>query len=78
MARLKTLKIKGYRSIRDEVEVHFPEGKPLVLLGPNNAGKSNIVRAIDLLLGELWPGSRNPRGSRLLGPGSERKHRNIP
>jgi len=31
-----------------------------VLLGPNNAGKSNIVRALDLLLGELWPGSRNP------------------
>ena len=60
MARLKTLKIKGYRSIRDEVEIHFPEGKPLVLLGPNNAGKSNIVRALDLLLGELWPGSRNP------------------
>jgi len=60
MARLKTLKITGYRSIRDQVEVHFPEGKPLVLLGPNNAGKSNIVRALDLLLGELWPGSRNP------------------
>ncbi|WP_457637554.1 ATP-dependent nuclease [Oceanithermus sp.] len=60
MARLKTLKIKGYRSIRDEVEIHFPEGKPLILLGPNNAGKSNIVRALDLLLGELWPGSRNP------------------
>ena len=60
MAKLKTLKIKGYRSIRDEVEIHFPEGKPLVLLGPNNAGKSNIVRALDLLLGEFWPGSRNP------------------
>ena len=60
MARLKTLKIKGYRSIRDEIEIHFPEGKPLVLLGPNNAGKSNIVRALDLLIGELWPGSRNP------------------
>ncbi len=31
-----------------------------MLLGANNAGKSNVVRAIDLLLGEGWPGSFEP------------------
>src|SRR5690606_38178873 len=29
--------------------------KPLVLFGPNNAGKSNILSAINRLLGERYP-----------------------
>jgi len=39
------------------VELIFPDASPLVLLGENNAGKSNLVRALDLLLGDTWPGS---------------------
>ncbi|MDG3009608.1 AAA family ATPase [Rhodococcus sp. D2-41] len=29
-----------------------------MLLGENNAGKSNITRALDILFGDMWPGSR--------------------
>lgn len=59
MARLKSISIEGYRSIKEEVTIRFPENMPVVIIGENNAGKSNIVRAIELLFGEFWPGSRN-------------------
>lgn len=32
----------------------FPEKGLLVLLGPNNAGKSNVIRTINALLGDSW------------------------
>ncbi|MCJ7515567.1 MAG: AAA family ATPase [Dehalococcoidia bacterium] len=60
MARVTELTIKGYRSIKDEITVRFPKNTPVVLVGENNAGKSNIVRALDLVLGEFWPGNREP------------------
>lgn len=52
--RLEKIQIQKYRSIEDVVIV-LPENKPLVLFGPNNAGKSNILSAIDRLLGERYP-----------------------
>lgn len=52
--------MRHYRSIGDWVEIIFPQVGPLVLIGENNAGKSNIVRALDIVLGETWPGSYNP------------------
>lgn len=52
--RLEKLAIQKYRSI-EKVTLTFPENKPLVLFGPNNAGKSNILSAIDRLLGERYP-----------------------
>lgn len=60
MARINKLQVRNYRSIGGWVEVAFPETGPLVLIGENNAGKSNIVRALDIALGETWPGSFNP------------------
>lgn len=60
MASIKSLRITGYRSIKEEIEINFPKKCPLVLLGENNAGKSNIIRAIDILQGEMWPGSKDP------------------
>ena len=60
MARITSLSIKGYRSIKDKIELRFPKNVPLVLVGENNAGKTNILRAIDLVLGEFWPGSKEP------------------
>ncbi len=60
MPRLESLTIRGYRSIRDELSIRFPDGAPLVLVGENNAGKSNIARALDLILGEWYPGTREP------------------
>lgn len=52
--KLKKVNIKHYRSIED-VSLKFPDNKPLILFGPNNAGKSNILSAIDRALGEKFP-----------------------
>ena len=53
--KLSKVKIQNYRSIK-EIEFEFPESGILVLVGENNAGKSNIIRAIDLICGEAWIG----------------------
>lgn len=50
---LSRLYIRGFRSIK-EVDLHFQPGKN-VIIGRNNAGKSNVIRAIDLVLGESSP-----------------------
>lgn len=52
--RLEQFNIKKYRSIED-ITIKMPENKPLILFGPNNAGKSNILSAIDRILGEKYP-----------------------
>lgn len=52
--RVEKIRIQKYRSI-DDITLSFPKNKPLVLFGPNNAGKSNILSAIDRLLGERYP-----------------------
>jgi putative ATP-dependent endonuclease of OLD family len=53
--KLKKVSIKNFKSIKD-IEFEFPESGMLVLVGENNAGKSNIIRAIDLICGESWIG----------------------
>lgn len=50
---LSRLFIRNFRSIR-EIDLRFEPGKN-VIVGRNNAGKSNIVRALDLVLGERAP-----------------------
>ena len=50
---LKKISIKHYRSI-ESVSISFPEHKPVILFGPNNAGKSNILSAINRILGERY------------------------
>lgn len=60
MGRVRSIRIRNFRSVGEPIELAMPERGPLVLLGANNAGKSNIVRAVDLLLGEGWPGSFEP------------------
>lgn len=67
MGRIRRLRVAGYRSVRDEISITFPEKMPLVLVGENNSGKSNIVRALDLILGELWPGSYTPDDHEYFG-----------
>ena len=51
---LENITIEHYRSI-EKIESFFPKNKPLILFGPNNAGKSNILSAINRLLGERYP-----------------------
>lgn len=50
---LSRLYIKNYRSIR-ELDIPFVRGKN-VIVGRNNTGKSNIIKALDLVLGEDSP-----------------------
>lgn len=50
---LKKVSIRNFRSIKD-LDFFFPENNFLILVGHNNAGKSNIIRAIDLICGETW------------------------
>lgn len=50
---LSKLIISNYRSIK-ELSISFEKGKNIIV-GKNNAGKSNIIKAIDLILGESSP-----------------------
>jgi chromosome segregation protein len=52
--RLNSLKISGFKSFPDEVELTFP-GKVSAIIGPNGCGKSNVVDAILWVLGEQSP-----------------------
>ena len=44
---LKSIRIRNYRSIGPEQ--YIPIGKTITLVGPNNAGKTNVLRAIQVL-----------------------------
>lgn len=50
---LNKLYIENYRSIKN-INLEFSKGKN-VIVGKNNAGKSNIIKAIDLILGDKSP-----------------------
>jgi len=52
--RLNSLKLSGFKSFPDEVELTFP-GKVSAIIGPNGCGKSNVVDAILWVLGEQSP-----------------------
>ena len=53
--KLKKVRIQNFKSIRD-IEFDFPDSGIIVLVGENNSGKSNIIRAIDAICGEGWYG----------------------
>jgi len=53
--RIQKVQIENYRSIK---YAEFEPGMLCGLIGPNNAGKSNIVKALGLVLGESWPSTR--------------------
>jgi len=52
--KLDKVNIRHYRSI-ENITLTLPKNKPLVLFGPNNAGKSNILSAINRIIGERHP-----------------------
>ena len=54
--KIKRVHIENYRSIKS---LDFEPGGYCVLIGENNAGKSNILRALNLVLGESWPSERS-------------------
>jgi putative ATP-dependent endonuclease of OLD family len=61
MAILVSITLANYRSIQGPLQIKFPRSCPVILLGENNAGKSNIVKGVNLLLGNFWPGSHDPK-----------------
>jgi putative ATP-dependent endonuclease of the OLD family len=67
MATVVRLAVRSYRSIQDSIEINFPKGVPVVLVGENNAGKSNLIRALNLPLGQFWPGSHDPEDHEFFG-----------
>ncbi len=60
MGRIQRLVVHNYRSISGPLDIKIPPKVPLALVGENNTGKSNLVRAIDLVLGDSWPGNYAP------------------
>ena len=52
--RLRSLKLTGFKSFPDSVELGFP-GRVSSIIGPNGCGKSNIVDALLWVLGEQSP-----------------------
>lgn len=53
---ITTLKINNFKSIKD-MSLEFVEGKNIIV-GQNNSGKSNIISAINLVIGEKYPPKR--------------------
>lgn len=52
--QIRRVTIRNFRSI-GETDVEFTPGMLCALIGENNSGKSNILRAIQRLLGPTWP-----------------------
>ncbi len=52
---IKSFTIKNYRSIK---ELTLKPKNLCALIGPNSVGKTNILRALDILLGETYPTER--------------------
>ena len=50
MATIEKIKIKGFRGVRDELELTLPNSKSLLLYGDNGSGKSSILDAIEWFL----------------------------
>lgn len=62
MAELACLNVSKFRSI-EYASILFPPGMPVVLFGQNNAGKSNIIRAFNIIMGEQYPKTVTLEGS---------------
>ena len=53
---IRRLIIKNFRSI-EELDIEL--SKLNALVGPNNSGKSNIMDALNIIIGTTWPSSRS-------------------
>ena len=51
--RIGRIQIQNYRSV--EKKIDLAPGEIAALVGPNNAGKTNILAALNFLLGDRYP-----------------------
>jgi len=54
--RITRVHVENYRSLKN---FDLEPGPYCVLIGENNAGKSNVLKALNLILGETWPTERS-------------------
>lgn len=52
---IEKLFIKNYRCYSKPIEIEFSGSGLTALVGPNNVGKSTVLKALDILLGDKWP-----------------------
>lgn len=53
------LYIKNYRCFGESPSiVEFSKSGLTALIGPNNVGKSTVLRVLEILLGDKWPSGR--------------------
>ncbi|OBQ66485.1 DUF2813 domain-containing protein (plasmid) [Mesorhizobium loti] len=50
--KITQIEIENYRSIKD---ITLQPAELMALIGPNNAGKTNILCALNFVLGDRWP-----------------------
>lgn len=55
VVNVDTIHIENFRSVKI-LDVKLD--KINALIGPNNAGKSNVIKALSIVLGESWPSSK--------------------
>lgn len=44
---IRKIEIENFRSIKDKINIYFDKPKYIAFIGPNNVGKSNVLRAIN-------------------------------
>jgi putative ATP-dependent endonuclease of the OLD family len=54
--RITRIHIENYRSLKNFT---LDPGPFCILIGENNAGKSNVLKALNLALGDTWPSERS-------------------
>ena len=69
---IRRVRIENYRSDR---EADFALPCLCALIGGNNSGKSNVLRAINLVLGDRWPSVNRRPQAVMLGRLSDRRNR---
>lgn len=55
---LTRLKVRNFRALED---VDVPLGRITAFVGPNGTGKTSLLRALEIVLGETWPSLRSFR-----------------